>query len=182
MPGTREEDVWDGCIELFDNSLFLSFSGQIHKYNFKTRQWQILDFPGQKQSRLFAIDGHLYAANDETILEITDGGKGTRLLASTRRRPAASALDRWTVSVRRLCLQVRTICSVRHRSKIYGWDERTGNKCSPWTISKSWSRFDDGFIFPLISGQSVGLAEKPIRAGLVVERRAETAAGIRNNA
>jgi hypothetical protein len=35
----------------------------------------------------------LYAASDENIFEITENGKGTHILASTRRRPAASALD-----------------------------------------------------------------------------------------
>jgi Ca2+-binding EF-hand superfamily protein len=153
MSGTRDEDVWDGCIELFDNSLFLSFSGQIHKYDFKTRQWQILDFPGQKQSRLFAIGGHLYAANDETILEITDDGKGTRLLASTRRRPAASALDSidsygspvlFSSSNHLLCADIG--------SKIYGWDGKDWQQVFTMDDLKILEPIDDGFIFRSFQG------------------------------
>jgi hypothetical protein len=42
---------------------------------------------------LFTVAGHLFATDENTILEITDGGQGTRILASTRRRPAESTLD-----------------------------------------------------------------------------------------
>ena len=148
MPGTSEYTVWDGCIELFDNSIFLSFAEQIHKYDFKTRQWQILDFPGQKQSKLFAIEGHLYAANDENILEITDGGKATRLLASTRRRPAVTALDSidsfgspvlFSSSNYLLCANIG--------SKIYGWDGKDWHEVITLDNLNSLEPIEDGFIF-----------------------------------
>jgi hypothetical protein len=80
-------------IELFDGDFYLNVDGQIKKYRFNAKQWETLNVRVQNNSRLFAVDGHLYAADPEGILEITDGGKGTHILASTRRRPAASALD-----------------------------------------------------------------------------------------
>lgn len=79
--------------ELLDEALYCGFRNQIRKYPLNTRQWESLPFPGEKQPHLFAVNGRLFAANDEALFEILDGGKATRLLASTRRRPAVSVLD-----------------------------------------------------------------------------------------
>ena len=80
-------------IELFHGDLYLSTGGRLQRYDFKTSQWTSLEVPGLNNSQLFAINGHFYAANAENILEITDYGKGSRILASTRRRPAVAVLD-----------------------------------------------------------------------------------------
>jgi Ca2+-binding EF-hand superfamily protein len=146
--GTVVDATWNRGIELFDNSIFLTFAEQIHKYDFKIRQWHILDYPGQKQSTLSVIDGHLYSANNENIIEITDGGKGTRLLASTRRRPAASALD----SIDGFGAPVLFACPdyqlcVNIGSKIYGWDGKDWHEAFTMDNLNSVQPIDDGFIF-----------------------------------
>jgi len=182
MPGTSYDTVWDGCIELFDDSLFLSFSGQIHKYDFKTGQWQILDFPGQKQSKLFAIEGHLYAANDETILEITDGGKATRLLASTRRRPAASALDSidsfgspvlFSSSNYLLCANIG--------SKIYGWDGKDWHEIITLDNLNSLEPIEDGFIFRSTQGNLWVWQKNQSAPDLWLSDAPKPQPGVRNN-
>src|SRR5258708_26056416 len=61
--------------------------------NSKPRQWTRIGIPAESIPRLYSIDGHLYGANEESVVEFTDGGTTTRLLASPRRRPAASSLD-----------------------------------------------------------------------------------------
>jgi curli biogenesis system outer membrane secretion channel CsgG len=85
--------LYQTSMELFNGELYLSDNARCDVFNFKTRQWQTLNLPGLNNSELFALDKHLYAASGESILEILDGGSSTRVLASTRRRPALSALD-----------------------------------------------------------------------------------------
>jgi hypothetical protein len=80
-------------IELFNGSFYLSAGGQLQKYDFATKQWKNLEVPGLNNSQLVAVKGRLYAANSESIFEITGPSNDTRILASTRRRPAASTLD-----------------------------------------------------------------------------------------
>ncbi|MDB6016425.1 MAG: Calcium-binding EF-hand-containing protein [Pedosphaera sp.] len=79
--------------EMFNGTLYLSQRVGMKKYDFRTHQWETLKFPGQALAQLFAVNGHLYAANGESIFEILDGGQSSRLLASCRRRPAVSVLD-----------------------------------------------------------------------------------------
>jgi Ca2+-binding EF-hand superfamily protein len=182
MPGTREENVWDSCIELIDDSLFLSFSGQIHKYDFKTRQWQILDFPGQKQSKLFAIEGHLYAANDETILEITDGGKGTRLLASTRRRPAVTALDSIdSFGSPDLFPSLNHPLCANIGSKIYGWDGKDWQTVFTMDDLKLLEPVEDGFIFRSFQGNLWVWQKNQSAPDLWLSDAPKPQPGVRNN-
>ena len=79
---------------LLRGNLYNCDGGQIRQYDFATRQWKVLDVSGGDNFQLFAVAGHLYAANGNTIFEIINEGKATRILASTRRNPALSALDK----------------------------------------------------------------------------------------
>jgi hypothetical protein len=78
---------------LLDDHLYLSVNGRFNQYDFHTRQWTALNLPGIQHARLFVVNQRLYAANSESIFEITRQGRTARLLAGTRRRPAQSLLD-----------------------------------------------------------------------------------------
>jgi Ca2+-binding EF-hand superfamily protein len=78
---------------LWRGELFHCDGTRIKKYDFKTREWKALEISDGNRYELFAIAGHLYAANESTVFEITEDGKHTRLLASARRQPPMSALD-----------------------------------------------------------------------------------------
>jgi Ca2+-binding EF-hand superfamily protein len=135
-------------IELFKDELYLSVADEIHKCDLSTRQWETLSISGQNNSRLFAVDGHLYAANGETIFEITDDGKSTHILASTRRRPAVSALDSlddlgspilFSGLNQSLCASVG--------NKIYSWDGNDWREILTVNISQPPEVFEDGVVF-----------------------------------
>jgi len=83
----------DNRLALFQGELFSSENGPLQEFNFQKREWRNLEIPEQDGYELFTVAGHLFATDDNTILEITDGGRRTRVLASTRRRPVKSALD-----------------------------------------------------------------------------------------
>jgi hypothetical protein len=78
---------------LLHGSLFNCDGGQIRKYDFATGQWQTLKISDGNHYGLFAVNGRLYAANKNIILEISEDGNAARILASTRRLPPASRLD-----------------------------------------------------------------------------------------
>jgi len=113
----------DSSLVLFQGGLYMSYKSQIRRYDLSSRQWQSLNFPGQKRSQLFVLDGHLYAANDESIIEILDQGKTTRLLASIRRRPAVGPLDLLDgLGAPFLFLRTNNVLTARVMGDIYTWE------------------------------------------------------------
>jgi hypothetical protein len=78
---------------LWRGELFNCDANRIQKYDFQTKAWKALEISDGGSYELFAIGGHLYAANESTVFEITEDGKHTRLMASSRRQPPVSALD-----------------------------------------------------------------------------------------
>ena len=78
---------------LFRGSLYWIEAGVIREFDFGNRQWRTLPVPRLEADQLFTVGEHLFATGRNTIFEITDEGRGTRILASTRRHPAESALD-----------------------------------------------------------------------------------------
>ena len=106
----RGYPVWPGgpvSVALFHGSLYLvqpeefkmkgnqiGFQGRLQKYDFQTRRWQVLPIPDlESPFQLSVVNDRLYAANAEGIFEVIHDGESTRVLASTRRRPATTALD-----------------------------------------------------------------------------------------
>ena len=78
---------------LYKSDYYYSEGAQLKKRMTKNGQWEVLNVPGLNNSHLYSLQGHLFAANMENILEVTEGGKGARVLASIRRRPAVTTLD-----------------------------------------------------------------------------------------
>jgi hypothetical protein len=73
--------------------IFTCNGNQIKKYDSTARKWEILKISDGNNYELFTVNDRLYAANGNSVFEIINGGSGTRLLASARRQPPASALD-----------------------------------------------------------------------------------------
>lgn len=78
---------------LWHGELLTSYQGKILNYDRAAREWRNLAIPETGDCELFVVNEHLYAANGSMILELLDENGHTRLLASMRRRPAASSLD-----------------------------------------------------------------------------------------
>jgi len=78
---------------LLNGELFHSDAGKIWKYDRASGQWQPLVISDGNNYELFAVGGHLYAANESVIFEITPDGSATHILASVRRQPPMSLLD-----------------------------------------------------------------------------------------
>ena len=100
-PGFNPVDISGGGLQMVltelsavgNGELFVSGPDSLSIYRLKTRRWETQKAPWQCPSGLFVIGSRLFAANADTILEITAGNRDTRILASGRRKPAGSVLD-----------------------------------------------------------------------------------------
>jgi len=109
---------------LLGGEIYNSDGGQIQKYDLSGRQRQVLPVSDGGNYELFAVNDRLYAANSSLIFEIIDSGKSTRILASTRRQPPVSVLDREDLGTPALFEGPGHSLRVRTKSKIFTW---TGN-------------------------------------------------------
>ena len=106
---------------LLNGDLFNCDGGQIRKYDIIHRRWEVLKVSDGNDYGLFAVNGHLYAANGNIIFEITDGGTGTRILASTRRRPPVTVLDSRDLGMLALFEGPQHSLRASAGAKIYTW-------------------------------------------------------------
>ena len=133
---------------LFSGELFNCDEKQIRKYDFQNQQWNDLSISDGNNYELFAVNGHLYAANQNTIFEIVNDGKETHILASTRRQPPVSTLDTQDFGTPTLFEGPEHSLRVSTKTKIYTW---TGNDwredCSAPSVSIQPEIFMDGVLF-----------------------------------
>jgi hypothetical protein len=109
---------------IWRSELFTCDGGQIQRYDLRNQQWQVLAVSDGNNYELFVVDGHLYAAGRDLIFEILEGGKSTRILASARRNPPASILDREDLGTPTLFEGPNHALRVCTANKIFTW---TGN-------------------------------------------------------
>lgn len=126
-----------------NGKLFVSGPGYLRQCDLPTRQWETQVAPWQAPSVLFAIGSRLFAANTDTIFELLDGARQTRLLASCRRKPATSDLDSFD-AYGDLTLVPGPGDSVRavFGRNIYSWDGRDWNPIATATNCHRIQRLD----------------------------------------
>lgn len=150
----------------FGNALFVSeWPEQIAKYDLTARCWERLEIPIEKASRLFTVGARFYAATDECIVELTDGGHSTRILASCRRRPVASALDALD-GYGDLTLFPGPENSVRAAigDRVFSWDGQDWSVVTSLLAFRSQETFEEATLFR--SGDGLDRAQFRMRAEL----------------
>lgn len=106
---------------LLQGELFNCDGGKIEKYDSQNQVWRALSISDGNDYELFAVNGHLYTANADTISEISADGQSTRILASTRRQPPASALDTQLLGAPTLFEGPNHSLRVYTNGKIFSW-------------------------------------------------------------
>ena len=79
--------------EVMGDQLYLGSGGTLRKYNLRTKVWDAVPVMVQEPVRVRSINNRLYVTTSESILELSEKQDEARILASRRRRPAASPLD-----------------------------------------------------------------------------------------
>jgi hypothetical protein len=146
--GLDERNNYYHCTALLHGDLFNCDGGQIRKYDFQNQQWQVLAVSDGNNYELFAVNGHIYAAGRDIVFEILDGGKSTRILASARRNPPVSTLDRENLGTPTLFEGPNHSLRVCTSSKIFTWtgnDWREDSSAPP--VSSQPEIFADGVLF-----------------------------------
>ncbi|HXI71291.1 MAG TPA: EF-hand domain-containing protein [Verrucomicrobiae bacterium] len=167
-PDSRHEvrslALFQGDIYLMDDESVIDEGNRaghnlsIKKYDRKTAHWQTLEiqFPDKFEQKtvfqgppqLFVVNNHLFAANFQSIFEITEDGHGTHILASTRRRPAATSLDRLDdLGSPVLFSGSNNTLRGSIGSKIYSWDGKDWQEIFDFGFVPQTDVFEDGVLF-----------------------------------
>jgi len=88
-----ERGISDPCFEVTDDSLYVGARNQIDRYWFRERRWESIPVPVEKAAQIVAVNGLLYIANGEGLIELEPDSGKSRILASTRREPRVSEMD-----------------------------------------------------------------------------------------
>jgi Ca2+-binding EF-hand superfamily protein len=112
---------------LWRGQVYTSDGNKVKKFDPLKNAWQELALPDIGNCELFAVNGRLYAANSYLILQILDDSGSNRILASTRRRPPASALDTENLGTPTLFAGPGGTLRAALAAKIYSWDETDWN-------------------------------------------------------
>lgn len=94
---TLQQNLFYHHTTLWRDRVFTSQAGKVQKYNSTKKVWVELELPDVGNCALFVINDRLYGATHNLIVEILEGGDSMRILASNRRQPPASVLDRETL-------------------------------------------------------------------------------------
>lgn len=106
-------------------AIYVSGWEYVRRYDFAAKRWDKFPAPWQTPPRLFVVHDRLFGANDEALFEIRDAGRKVEILASSRRRPAATALDS-VGSLRSPTVFPGPRGSIRAHAagKIYAWNDQ----------------------------------------------------------
>jgi EF hand len=106
---------------LWHGNLFTCAKKQISRYDAKSKQWQVLPISDGASYELFVVNDHLYAANPVTVFEIMEDGNSTHLLASTRRQPPVTALDKLDLGTPTLFAGPNRSLRIAANHRIFTW-------------------------------------------------------------
>ena len=86
-----------GSIEVTDESLFATVHNGLARYRFKQKSWETIPVPLGTGGRIYLLNGRLYLATQDSLLEVNADSAEVRILVSSRRQPAANEMDSlWT--------------------------------------------------------------------------------------
>ena len=80
--------------EVYSNHLYISSSDGIKRYSLARKTWEDLPVPVGGHARITAFDERIFLTSSSAIIEMSPDGQTSKVLASTRRRPAKTILDR----------------------------------------------------------------------------------------
>ena len=137
---SRQSVLWRG-------DLYSSHTGKIRKYDFTKKIWELAGFSVEGGS-FYNLNGRLFIADYNSIQEITENGRGTKLLASIQRQPPVTSLDSQG-ALMHLALFVdaqKNLCAAVH-NKIFRWDGNDWHEISSAATSFTPEVFEAGVIF-----------------------------------
>ena len=116
--------------------------------DWQKQAWNTNALPVQGNCQLYNLGEKLYAANNNSIQQITEDGRGTKLLASIQRQPPITSLDSQG-ALRNLVLFTdarNSLCAAVH-NKVFRWDGTNWQEVGAALTSFPPLVFEDGVVF-----------------------------------
>ena len=92
----------DPMFEVTGDSLIVSANDKLQRYRFQDRKWEPMPVPMNGAVRMKEVNGRLYVAATDRLLEIEPSPQTVQIIVSLRRRPATSPVDDLE-SIRSVC-------------------------------------------------------------------------------
>ncbi len=137
---SRQSVLWRG-------DLYSSHTGKIRKYDFQKKIWESAGLSVDGGS-FYNLNGRLFIADYNSIQEITENGRGTKLLASIQRQPPVTSLDSQG-ALKNLALYTdaqNSLCAAVH-NKVFRWDGSNWQEIGLAPASFQPSVFEGGVLF-----------------------------------
>ncbi len=159
-----------GSTAWFRDSLYLSDWDTFQRWDPATGKWEILEPAWQDPATLQVVGDRLYGASSNAIVEILDSGRGVRILASNRRRPAASALDTLeTFGSARVLPGPGVGIRARVGGHIHSWDGKDWKTVIERDNCWVWPGATDTLVTPPLRTQPWGVWRLPHESSAAVE-------------
>ncbi len=132
---------------LWRGSLYSSHAGKIQRYDVHKQAWQPAGF-GIEGGQFWNLDGRLYRTDFNSIQEITENGRATKVLASIQRQPPVSSLDSQG-ALMHLALFLdaqKNLCAAAH-NQLFRWDGNDWHEIGTAATSFTPAVFEDGVLF-----------------------------------
>jgi hypothetical protein len=133
---------------LWRGTLYSSNDGKVQKFDWQKGTWNTNALPVSGNCQLWNLAGKLYVADYNSIQQITDDARGTRLLASIQRQPAVTSLDsQGTMMNLALFTDAQNnLCAAVH-NKVFRWNGADWREIGAAPASFSPLVFKSGVLF-----------------------------------
>ena len=133
---------------LWHGRIYSSNGGKVYSFDLQKNIWDTNALPVQVNCQFYTLAGKLYVADYNSIQQITDDARGTRLLASIQRQPPVTSLDSQG-ALMNLALFTdaqNNLCAAVH-NKVFRWDAADWRELGAAPASIPPAVFEGGVLF-----------------------------------
>lgn len=133
---------------LWHGRIYSSNGGKVYSFDLQKNVWDSNALPVQGNCQFHNLAGKLYVADDNSIQQITDDARGTRLLASTQRQPPVTSLDSQgaLLNLALFTDAQKNLCAAVHK-KVFRWDGADWREIGVASAAFPPSVFEEGVLF-----------------------------------
>jgi hypothetical protein len=138
---SHHSTIWRGA-------LYSSNNGKVQKFDWQGNTWDTNALPVSGNCQLYNLAGKLYVADNNSIQQITDDARGTKLLASIQRQPPVTSLDSQGALMNLvLFMDAQNILCAAVHNKVFRWDGADWREVGAAPASFQPSVFEGGVLF-----------------------------------
>lgn len=138
---SHHSTVWRGA-------LYSSNNGKVQKFDPQRKAWDTNALPLLGNCQLYNLAGQLYVADYNSIQQITDDARGTKLFASIQRQPPVTSLDSQGALMNLVLFMdaQNNLCAAVH-NKVFRWDGADWREIGAAPASFPPSVYEGGVLF-----------------------------------